>query len=83
MSDKARLVLEKAKEIYELYFQNLNKLRITKFKIQTWDAGWWQVRNALSDENIGNQLFTDLAFLHKNLKESLLPKIYEYKFLIR
>ncbi len=74
-------LLDKGKEIYQLYFVNLNQLRTSKFKIETWDAGWWQIRNALADVNLANNLFDDLKEIHNKLRDKLLPMIDYYKFI--
>ena len=81
LSVESRELLEKGKEIFKFYFENINQLRTPKFKIETWDAGWWQVRNALSDVNMARNLFEDLKILHNKLKDKLLHKVYEYGFL--
>lgn len=81
LSEEAKTVLEIGKKIWKLYFEHLKELRTTKFKIETWDAGWWQVRNALSSENIGEDLFKELKAAHELLKAKLLPQIYENRFL--
>jgi len=79
-SNESSELLEKGKEIYKIYFENVNQLRTPKFKIETWDAGWWQIRNALTDANLANNLFDELKKLHNNLREKLLPQIDNYKF---
>lgn len=81
LSKEALLVLELGKSVYKFYFNHLNELRTNKFKIQTWDAGWWQIRNVLVDENLAEDLFKELKLAHSSLREKLLPKIYEYGFL--
>lgn len=67
-----------AKEIYKYYFANLNELRTTKFKIQTWDAGWYQIRMALQDANLAADLLEQRKILHKILRDKLMPQLYEY-----
>lgn len=80
-SDKALPILAKAKEIYEYYFATLHQLRTAKYKIQTWDAGWWQIRNAIADENLADNMLADLKILHNNLKEKLVRQVYDFGFL--
>ena len=67
-----------AKEIYRFYFSHLNELRTTKFKIQTWDAGWYQIRMALQNANLAEDLLEQRRQLHRNLREKLLPQLCEY-----
>ncbi len=78
LSTEAKDVLAKGKEIYKFYFANSGQIRTTKFKIETWDAGWWQIRNVLADVNLGKEMFDAMKILHHKLKEKILPKISEY-----
>ncbi|MHB8260028.1 MAG: hypothetical protein ACYDCN_06335 [Bacteroidia bacterium] len=80
-SKEANEVLEAGKELYKFYFEHFTELNTGKFKIQTWDAGWWQIRHALLEQNLGKELLEDLKAKHCKLKEKLLPEIYEYGFL--
>ncbi len=82
LSEQARAVMYKAEEIYKIFFEHLNNIRTHKLKIQTWDAGWWQIRNGLSESQYGNEQIEELKILHGILKTSILPKIFEYGFLI-
>ncbi len=81
ISPEASSLLNIGKEIYEFYFNNLHQLRSNKFAIQTWDAGWWQIRNALADENLAEPKIKELKNAHTVLKNKLLPYVYHYGFL--
>lgn len=81
VSAEAMSVLRKGKNIYQYYFENLGRLPTSKFKIENWDAGWWQIRNALSDVNLGKELLVELKVLHGELREKILPQICEYGIL--
>jgi hypothetical protein len=78
LSAEAKEVLTKGKEIYKFYYANLGQMRTMKFKIETWDAGWWQIRNALADVDLAKEMFAEMKVLHNNLKSKILPKISEY-----
>lgn len=56
-------------------------MRSNKFKIETWDAGWWQIRNALSDVNLCKAQIDELKVLHNQLKAKILPQISAYKII--
>jgi hypothetical protein len=56
-------------------------LSTNEFKIHDWDAGWWQIRNALLDQNLGLDLLESLKAAHSLLKENILPQIFDYGFL--
>jgi len=81
LSNESEQLFNKGQEIYKFYFENLNQLRTPKYKIETWDAGWWQIRNALTDVNLASNLFDELKVLHNKLRDKLLPQIYEYEFI--
>ncbi len=81
LSKEAKTVLDKGREIYKFYFANLAQVRATKFKIESWDAGWWQIRNVLADNNLGKESFDELKILHNQLRAKLLPQISEYQII--
>jgi len=81
ISREANAVLEAGKDIYKFYFEHFTELNTGKFKIHTWDAGWWQIRQALLEQNLGEELLEELKSKHNTLKEKLLPEVYEYGFL--
>jgi hypothetical protein len=81
LSKEAEEVISKGKKLYKFYFENFNKLSTNEFKIHDWDAGWWQIRNALLDQNLGLDLLESLKAAHSLLKENILPQIFDYGFL--
>ncbi len=81
LSKNADEVLTAAKKLYKFYFEHFNELNTGKYKIRTWDAGWWQIRNALVDQTMGKELIENIKIEHGKLKEKILPQIYEYGFL--
>ena len=81
LSAEAEAVLEAGKAVYQFYFANLNKLDTPKYKISTWDAGWWQIRSALADQNLGDDILAAVKEKHAALKAKLLPQLPEYGFI--
>ncbi len=81
LSPEAASVIRKGKQIYQFYFENLGQIPTTQFKIENWDAGWWQIRNALGDVNLGKELLTVLKLYHNELREKILPEIQAYGIL--
>ena len=77
LSPEAQAILNKGKEIYRFYFENLNQLRTNKFKIETWDAGWYQIRMALKNADLASDKLSELKVLHRSLRDKLLPQLYE------
>jgi len=78
LSVEAREVLASAKEVYRLYFANLDLLRLTPFNIETYDAGWYQIRKALLDAKLAADLLADLKCSHERLREKILPQLHDY-----
>lgn len=74
-------VLKKGHQIYRFYFENIAQLPTAKFKIEAWDAGWWQIRKALGDVSLGNELIAEMKVLHGELREKILPEISRYGIL--
>jgi len=81
LSEESLEVLRIGKQIYQEFYKNFNNLDRSKYKLQTWDAGWWQIRMALSEQNLAEELFAELKIAHKKLKENILKGVYGYGFL--
>lgn len=79
--EKSSELLALAVRIYEYYYLHLHELRTSKYKIQTWDAGWYQIRMALNDRKMGEDSLKQLKRTHNELAAIILPVIYEYGFL--
>lgn len=75
LSSASQDVLDAGRNIFQFFYEHLPQLDTTKFKIATWDAGWWQVRSALTDRDLGTDLFQPLKEAHGVLKAKLLPQI--------
>ena len=81
LTPQATAVLDAARALYKLYFASLGQLRTAKFKIETWDAGWWQIRMSLNDANLGAAEFETLKTAHNALKAEILPALKHYGIL--
>lgn len=81
LSAEAQTVLDAATKVYQLYFTSLTSLRTGKFKIETWDAGWYQIRNALSDRDLSSVELAAVKKAHNILKAKLLPQIFTLGFM--
>ncbi len=57
-------------------------LATKKIEIETWDAGFWQIRNALNAKKLAEDELENLKQAHNALREKLLPQIYELGFLV-
>ena len=70
LSSEALAVLNAGREIYKLFYAELEKLDVERWKISDWDAGWYQVRMSL-----------DAKLSLEELTNKLEPQIYELSFL--
>ena len=70
LSAAAISVLDAARTIYKKFYAELERLDVARWKIEAWDAGWYQIRMSLGES-------IDLSAL----KEKLEPQIYELGFL--
>jgi hypothetical protein len=81
LSEEALRVIEKAKVVYKLFYSNIHQMATNKWKIETWDAGWYQIRRCLTEHNIAQDEIKELNIANQVLANKILPKIEEYGFL--
>ncbi len=70
LSAAAKSVLSAARTIYKRFYSELERLDAARWKIESWDAGWYQIRMSLG-------VSIDLSALSAKLE----PQIYELGFL--
>ena len=83
LSQASKNVIEAAKEVYKLYFTNLNFINTNYFKIKTWDAGRYQIINSMKEEGVEIGIAEILTFenANKKLGEKIRERIYPLGFL--
>jgi len=81
ISDEAKVVIEKANTVYKLFYPNLNQMATNKWKIDTWDAGWYQIRRCLTEHNLATDELKELSKANEQLANKILPQIEEFGFL--
>ncbi len=81
LSDEAKDVLTKAKVVYKLFYSNLNHMATNKWKIDSWDAGWYQIRRCLTGHNLATDEIKELNKANEKLANKILPQIEEFGFL--
>ncbi|TXH28933.1 MAG: hypothetical protein E6Q99_01660 [Elusimicrobia bacterium] len=74
-------MLDAGRAAWRAYFAVLGRLRTGKFKIETWDAGWWQVRSALKDRLLATDEMQATKLAHDALRDKLRPQLAEFGFL--
>ena len=81
LSPQAQALLQAGTAVYRTYFAVLHQLRTGKFRIETWDAGWWQVRSALKDRDLGAVELATVKAAHDALRDKLRPQLSAFGFL--
>jgi len=81
LSDEAKAVLKLGEKVYKVFYANLHQMFTHEFKIQTWDAGWYQIRRCMTEHNIGVEEIKTLKEANDKLAEKILPQIEQYGFL--
>ena len=81
LSDEAKKVIEKAKTVYKLFYASLNQMATNKWKIDSWDAGWYQIRRCLAEHNFATDEIKELSKANEQLANKILPQIEEFGFL--
>jgi hypothetical protein len=81
LSDEAKEVIEKAKVVYKLFYANLNQMVTKKWRIDTWDTGWYQVRRCLTEHNLATDEIKELSKANEQLANKILPQIETFGFL--
>jgi hypothetical protein len=81
LSEEAKDVIEKAKTVYKIFYANLNQMATNKWKIDTWDAGWYQIRRCLTEHNLATDEIKELSKANEQLANKILPQIEEFGFL--
>lgn len=83
LSNEAAAVLDKARSVYRLFYAYLNKMATKNWKIDTWDAGWYQIRNCLKEHKLATDEIRELFEANERLACKILPLIESYGFLDR
>ena len=80
LSTEACAVLDAARQLYREFYANITRTPWMDWKIETWDVGYYQVRNAMKSLNPVNPV-NPVETLHDALRAKLLPQIYSLGFL--
>ncbi|MEM9679116.1 MAG: hypothetical protein AAF901_02230 [Bacteroidota bacterium] len=81
LSEEAKEVLKKAKEVYKLFYSHINEMATHSWKIEDWDAGWYQIRRCLNEHNFATEELNELKKANDKLADKILPQIEEFGFL--
>ena len=81
LSPEARAVMSAAEKLYAKFYAEICNTSWMDWKIETWDVGIYQIRQALKAAGIATDEISALKEAHDNLRAKLLPQIYDYGFL--
>jgi hypothetical protein len=64
--DSERL-LELGRKVYETFFSHFKDLPTAKYKVEHWDAGWWQIKKCLVEGGLEEGRLREMDDLRKSL----------------
>ncbi|MEY4937330.1 MAG: hypothetical protein RIS64_3689 [Bacteroidota bacterium] len=70
-----------AKVVYKLFYANLNQMITHKWKIDSWDAGWYQIKRCLTEHYLAADALKALSKANEKLAFKILPQIELFGFL--
>lgn len=83
LSSEAQAVYQEGLLLWQQYFRESFNYKIREeLKLNRPDVGWYQVRKALEMNVNGGADFSTFKEKYASLTEKILPKVYEYGFLI-
>lgn len=81
LGEEAAAVLAAAASVYREYFQHLNSINTTHYKIKTWDAGLYQIRHGLMDAGLAADQLKALADANNRLADKIRGRVRELGFM--
>ena len=81
LSDDAKEFLLKAKALYRCVYANLGNIRWLDYKIELWDIGWYQIKEAAKAIPDAVPILEDVRKCNRELANKILPQISQYGFL--
>ena len=60
-------LLELGREIYQTFFKEFKNLPTAKYKVEHWDAGWWQIKRCLVEAGLEGERFERIEELKKKI----------------
>lgn len=81
LSNEARKLFEDATEFYKCVYTNLYKIQWKKYKIDLWDIGFWQIKEAGKEVAESQELYSIMKESRNILEAKINSHIAEYGFL--
>ena len=67
LDSRCEELLALAREIYKTFFKRFKELPTSTFKVEYWDAGWYQVKRCLVEAGLEGERFAELDNLKRPL----------------
>ena len=64
-------LLEVGREIYKAFFKNFKDLPTAKYKVEHWDAGWWQIKRCLVETGLEKERLARVEEIKKQLNSEI------------
>ena len=71
LDSASKELLEIGREIYKSFFENFKDLPTAKYKVEHWDAGWWQIKRCLVEAGLEEERLEQI----EEIKKRIGPKI--------
>ena len=81
LSTEAQDLLDKAKKLYKCVYAKLSTIRWLDYKIELWDIGWYQIKEAAKAIPEAEPMLEEVRKGVRILADKILPQISEYGFL--
>ena len=65
--------MELGRETYRVFFRLFRDLPTTKYKVEHWDAGWWQIKKCLVEAGLESERLESI----EEIEHQIGTKIYE------
>jgi hypothetical protein len=73
LDSECEQLLEIGRDIYKSFFENFKDLPTAKYKVEHWDAGWWQIKRCLTEAGLEDNRLEQI----EEIKTRISPKIRE------
>ena len=64
-------LLEIGQKIYKSFFENFKDLPTAKYKVEHWDAGWWQIKRCLVEAGLEAERLDEVEEIKKQLSAEI------------